>query len=136
MFQFGLLDDLLNFWSSNLDIRKIEEINKMPNSNLLEESSKLHPEVYLVTEYLKDRGEIPIFELLESRKLISKYFALIESSQIDIIWNKNTFLEDRWNINVYPEQFNEISYLEWSNFDSINRNASLDLEFIQRDRDL
>lgn len=136
MFQFGRTDDLMKFWSCPIDLRTVEEINRIKSYNLIQESSKRHPEVYLVSEYLKSNKEETFFELNASRKLVREYFAIIDDSYLGTIWPKYTYFENRWENNSYPDQFNEMKMLDFISPEHESNFLDIENSFIRKDWNL
>lgn len=114
MFMFGLMDDMVGYWSAPLDMRSRKEILFKPNMSMIEYSKFNICEVYLMTNYLKNIGYEINWSLEDSFEVYSKYFAVVDAHSIDLFWNKYTFKEFRWmNYFTPDENFSEMTFLYW-----------------------
>jgi hypothetical protein len=120
MFQFSTTDKLLEFWTVELDDRHIDMVSKEQSSTLREEAKKNLVEVYLTTKYLRKMGETLEYTLADSLKYIFLYFCIMDSENFDIVWPKYTNLSNKWNIQVFPQKFAQISFLDWVSFGKVD----------------
>lgn len=113
MFQFGKTEDLLNYWDQELDERPISELSE-PSHSMRLEGMKLVAEVYLNTNYFKKIMKVnPCFAWKESLDFIRDAFIVADQHALGQTWLKNTHLSNRWNFNLFPHKYYELSHLDW-----------------------
>lgn len=127
-FQFGLLETLSEFWSVVHDYRLSTSGFVFRDTSTLREFAKNEMcEVYLTTSYLRSKGEILDFSLRNSLLMYKKYFHIIDPPLIDLVWDKYTLLEGRWNQSSFPKPYQEMSEGIWLTLEtSIDNLAQLD----------
>lgn len=116
MFLFSDLNSMYDFWDIPYDLRSPDFLlEKCINSANSIEYSKINVcEQYLVTGYLEKCGEQIIWEESHSNKLLTKYFAIIDQSSIDLIWQKYSLKESMWR-NYDGNSLSELSFSDWLN---------------------
>ena len=138
-FQFGLLEVLSEFWSVKHDDRlPTEGFVFTEASNLREFAKNEMCEVFLATQYLRSKGEKLDFTLRHSLLMYKKYFIVLDPSLVDLVWDKYTLLQNRWNQVSFPKPYQEVSEGIWMTLDtSIESLAKLDylLDMPLKDRD-
>jgi hypothetical protein len=138
-FQFGLLEVLNEFWSVKHDDRLPADDFVFTEATSLREFAKNEMcEVFLATQYLRSKGEILDFTLLQSLLMYKKYFIVIDPSLVDLVWDKYTLLQNRWNQVSFPKPYQEMSEGIWMTLGtSIDSLARLDylLDMPLKDRD-
>lgn len=114
MFLFGESTAMYNFWHVPYDMRPSEYLSiQLKSISSHHEYSKLNIcEQYLVTNYLEKCGEQIIWEENHSNKLLAKYFAIIDQSSIDLIWQKYSLKENMWR-NYDGNNLSELSFSDW-----------------------
>jgi hypothetical protein len=87
MLMYGNIDDMLNYWCINMDMRQLEL--KEASAYTIKEFSELRlGEMYLCSKYFEKLGYTLDWTLEQSWKLIAKYFCVIDDSSIDLYWPK------------------------------------------------
>jgi hypothetical protein len=137
-FQFGLIKLLEEYWSLPHDSRLPSEVFVFTKTSSLRDfATNELCEVYLATNYLRSKGEILDFNLRHSLLMYKKYFIVIDPSYVDMVWDKYTLKDGRWNQVYFPMPFQELSEGIWLGLeDSIEELAKLDflLDMPIRDR--
>lgn len=113
MFQFGKTQDLINYWSQDLDRRPNSELTKSSDS-MRSEGKKLVAEVYLNTNYFeKVMGTPPNFSWKENLEFTKNAFVIADKHSLGQLWVKNTHLTNRWDFGFFPHKYYEFSHLDW-----------------------
>ena len=87
MLMYGNIEDMLNYWCVDLDMRQLEL--KEASAYSIKEFSKLRlGEMYLCSKYFEKLGYPLDWTLRQSWKLLAKYFCVIDHSSIDLYWRK------------------------------------------------
>jgi len=117
MLNYGFIDDMINFWSTDLDVRKtIVQESKKPEYTPDKFSFLRICEVYLVTNFLIKIGSKLNWTLEDSYEKIGLHFCIIDKESIDLLWIKYNNLEYRWkNYESSNYLFNEINFKDWLN---------------------
>jgi hypothetical protein len=126
---FGQVDDILKFWSVNLDERDPDVTNhtSKKRETLREYAEWNVAEVYLTTEFLKSIGHIPKWTLDDSLETYRKYFCVIDKESIDLFWNKYSISEYRWLRYQLPfSAFREITFRDWLRIYINNKSYKVD----------
>jgi hypothetical protein len=129
MFHFGRIETLLDYWNIGLDDRNPNESLVITATSLRNYSKLRLAECYLASEYLSKKSLEPNFTLRQSLEFIRDYFIIVDQQAIDLIWNKNTRKEFRYESNVYPSKFQEIQNWEWRAMQS-DLDSFLKFEFL------
>lgn len=112
MFLFGHIDDVMNFWDVEYDHRE-----KLPSYMTLKDYSKARPsEIGYTIDYLERIGEKLDYTLKNSWEMYAKYFCVIDTNTVGLIWPKYSNKIFRWR-NFYGEQdlLEELTFKEWLN---------------------
>lgn len=112
MFLFGHIDDVIKFWDVAYEKRTV-----LPDfSNLVEYSMLELSEIGFTIEYLKKLGENLNFTLKNSWEMYAKYFCVIDTTSVGLIWPKYTNEIFRWR-NFYGKNIllEELTFKEWLN---------------------
>jgi hypothetical protein len=139
LFQFGLIEILVEFWSASPDSRlPVDNFVFTASSNLREYAKKEICEVYLTTNFLRRKGEVLDFSLHNSLLMYRKYFIILDTASIDLVWDKYTSHSNRWNQTSFPKPFQEISEGLWLSLESEMGDLSrldylLDMAFVNQD---
>jgi hypothetical protein len=87
MLMYGNIDDMINYWCVDMDMRQLEL--KDASTYSIKEFSELRlGEMYLCSKYFEKLGYTLDWTLKQSWTLIAKYFCIIDSSLIDLYWPK------------------------------------------------
>ena len=113
MFLFGLTEDVKNYWNSKEDDRNPSNKSYDSDKSMRDYSKLQVNEVYFMCEFLKRNGQIPKWSLNDYWEILKNRFIIIDSSSLDFIWPKYTFIEDRWKDYTKELHFKEITYLDW-----------------------
>ena len=118
MLNYGYIDDMLNFWTAELDDRvEVIKESKRPECTPDKLAFLRICEVYLVTEFLKKIGTKLNWTLEDSFEKIATHFCIIDKESIDLYWYKYNNLEYKWkNYESINYQFNEINFKDWLYF--------------------
>lgn len=115
MFTFGLADDMVRYWSPDLDQRKrdCENLNQS-EWNIVEFARFKFGEVYFAAEYLSSIGRELKWTLEDSWRAYADHFVIVDKESIDLYWNKyNRSKENRYlrYDNIRTDQ--ELTFREW-----------------------
>lgn len=88
MFFYGFLDDIMLYWKVNLDTRRRSEVLIYEEDQRWSRARMC--EVYLSSLFFEKLGISLDWSLKQYWELLGKYFVIINSSEIDLIWNKYT----------------------------------------------
>jgi hypothetical protein len=72
-------------------------------------------EVYVCTDYLRRLGFELDFTLKQNLTFFRDLFIILDSSQVDLIWNKYTYNDDRWAVQDFPNKSQEWNLALWLN---------------------
>ena len=114
MFQFGKTDQLIKYWDVKYDSR----INWEPPQeglSLRQWSMNELCEVYICANYLRNLGYELDFTMKQNLSFFKDLFILVDSTQVDLIWNKYTYKENRFAVEEFPDKFQEWNSSLWSN---------------------
>lgn len=112
MFLFGTLEDVMNFWSMDYERRLV-----LPKFANWVEFAKLEPcEIGATVKYLRKMGEKLDFTLKNSWEMYKKYFCVIDTTAVGLVWPKYTDEIFRWrNFFGNNEGLEELTFKEWVN---------------------
>ncbi len=112
MFLFGHIDDVINFWSMEYDDGK-----PFPEFETVREYCKLQPcEIGFTIKYLNKLGENLDFTLRNSWEMYAKYFIVVDSTTVGLLWPKYTDRIFRWrNFSGQLDLHEELTFKEWFN---------------------
>lgn len=116
MFIYGHIEDMWLYWNVELDQRVFtaDEIKEAGVS--LESFARWRAcEVYLATEFLTKIGRDLNWTLEDSWAAFSDNFCVIDSSHLDLFWNKYSQREYRWLSYDSSIKFQELTFREWLN---------------------
>jgi hypothetical protein len=114
MFQFGKTEQLVRYWDIQYDSR----INWEPPQeglSLRQYSMNEICEVYVCANYLRGLGYQLDFTMKQNLSFFRDLFILMDSTQVDLIWNKGTYMEKRFAVEEFPHKFQEWSFSLWNN---------------------
>ncbi len=112
MWQFGQIDDMLDFWGTPLDTRTAAPVVR----TLKEGMEAKIAEVYLVTEYMKKIGRTVKWSLQDSWEVYAEHFCIVDKETLDLFWYKyESYLEygDKKYTAVSNSQL--LTFAEWFN---------------------
>jgi hypothetical protein len=107
-FTYGNIDDLLKFWSGELDYRKPSD----GRGNLEEYARQRLAEVYFATSFLERTGEDLDWTLAHYWRVLGDRFVVVDSMFLDLHWPKYTDIENRWGWKA-SAKFREVSHASW-----------------------
>ena len=113
MFQFSSLKTIIDYWSCPYDQRLVGDLNPYPESTMRHSGLLRIAETYLVTNYMKLNGIDPDNSFKQSLEIYRDLFCILDSSAVELIWNKYSQNENMWRISTFPDKFYEISYWDW-----------------------
>jgi hypothetical protein len=114
MFQFAQTDQLLKYWSVPYDSRNISELPQ-ESLSLRQWSMNEMCEVYVCANYLRRLGYQLDFTMEQNLSFFRDLFILIDSTHVDLIWNKYTYKENRFGVEQFPDKTLEWNFSLWSN---------------------
>jgi hypothetical protein len=131
MFQFGETSQIIKYWDAPLDSR-ISISSSESLESLREISKREWVEVYVCTHYLRKLGIDLDFTLNQNLKIFRDLFIIVDSSSLDLIWNKYSFNSDPGYVQPLPHKKFEWNSSIWrnldKNFDSLSKlDAILDV---------
>lgn len=111
MFMFGDVDDILKYWSCELDKRENFEYKTLYDFMTCKIS-----ELYFTTEYLK-KINVPVEMTINSAwENYARYFCVIDAASIGMFWPKYSNEFNRWrNFTGETPMLEELSFKEWFN---------------------
>lgn len=116
MFHFGLTKSLTAYWEVDLDPRKPSELS-FTNLVDLESFSRANlVETYLQVAYMKKHNILPNYTLDDSMNSYATLFAIIDESEIGLVWTKYSHNRKSWASNNFPNKFEELTASEWLYF--------------------
>jgi WavE lipopolysaccharide synthesis len=119
MFTYGYIDDMLLYWDSQLDDRKLTDVDFQPNYSLRMFAKWRFAEVYLVTEFLQKIGRKQLWTLKDSWRVFTDHFIIIDQAQLDLFWPKYNRCEFRWrsysHMGLKGKFKEEMMFKDWFN---------------------
>jgi hypothetical protein len=106
MLQFGQSSDLLNFWDVDLFVE-----NDLKNISLIKKNIFTHS--YLTMKFLKKNNINCKWSMLDSFRILSELFCIVDKEFFDLHWNKYDCREYRWKSYKNPRQTFEINFYFW-----------------------
>ena len=125
-FLFGEINDMVTYWSPELDSRKFDD-KQIHFKNLREFSEWRICEVYFCTEFLKRTGWELKWTLEDYWKMLVSRFCVIDAISIDLLWPKYSNREfGPWSTYSLQEGgLTELGFRDWTllyaGIDSIER---------------
>jgi hypothetical protein len=114
MFQFGKTDQVIKYWDVPYDLRE-DSSHPFGHRSLRAYSMAEVCEVYVCTDYLRRLGFELDFTLKQNLTFFRDLFIILDSSQVDLIWNKYTYNDDRWAVQDFPNKSQEWNLALWLN---------------------
>lgn len=111
MFTFGATEDILRYWSGNLDHRELVE--PIVAKNHREFSVQQVCEVKYCSDFLSETGWDLQWTLEDSWSAIASRFLVLDACAIDLYWPKYTNEEERWRTYDGSPRFQEIDFSFW-----------------------
>tara|TARA_Y100000589_G_scaffold61480_1_gene52619 strand:+ start:337 stop:1350 length:1014 start_codon:yes stop_codon:yes gene_type:complete len=112
MFLFGFTEDVFNYWNTKYDERL--EINKFYRKFTMKEYClERINEVYFMTDFLERNGHKLKWNLKDYWSILKNRFIVIDSSSLDFLWPKYSFIEERWKNYDKNLVFKEICFSDW-----------------------
>lgn len=129
MFSFGHIDDMVLYWSPELDNKEDQEIS---GDSIRIFCSKPVCEVYFCTEFLKKIGRKNEFTLEDSWNAFVNHFCIVDSTTaLDLFWNKyGRHSEYRYTVYDAIKTSQELNFREWLNLYAGIYNKSNIPEFV------
>lgn len=113
MFMFGDIDDMLLYWDSKLDDRKMMK-NDIPKMSVLEIAKLKLAEIYLCTNFLDKIGYTYDFTLSDTWKVYADKFYIIDFEQLQLFWGKYAWRNE-----------SRFYYTEKHSFELLNQSESV-----------
>jgi hypothetical protein len=113
MFQFGHIDDMIRYWSAPYDTRT----GPAPITRTVQEATEARiAEPYLVTEFLKQIGRMPLGTNADSWDVYAKHFCIVDRETLDLFWYKYNFYQE-YQFKDYRGITNNqlLTFAEWFN---------------------
>ena len=130
MFMFGYIDDMMLYWDSELDDRKV--LNTKQNMTKKEFAMLRSSEVYLCTNYLKKIDHEINWELDDYWYILSRYFIVLNKEDCQMYWLKyEKYLEDRFMIAGKNTNTLEFGFLDWiQKYNNRLQPSEIDYQFL------
>jgi hypothetical protein len=117
MFQFGFIDDLIDFWTvSENDIRAFSNyVSQNTRTFKIPSYAVEVPEIILCALYLKKKNHVLKWTQNDFEEVLINYFIVIDKELIDIYWTKYKPIE---NPNEYYSEnasLYEFKFVDWFN---------------------
>jgi hypothetical protein len=114
MFQFGKTDQIIKYWDVPFDDR--DSLPQTVDQISLRDFSKSEVcEVYVCADYLRRLGFMLDFTMKQNLSIFRDLFIILDSSHVDLLWNKYTYSSDRWAVQEFPHRSQEWNFALWSN---------------------
>jgi hypothetical protein len=117
MFQFGKTLQVAKYWDVSFDFREGLDDFLKPLS-LRDYSREEICEVYVCANYLRSLGLKLDFSMSQNLAIFRDLFIVLDASEVDLLWNKYTYDENRWAIEEFPHKNQEWNFAIWVNLDS------------------
>lgn len=111
--QFGLFQDIKDFWGLELDSRRESDLKYPKPKNMKEESENSVCEVFLTRNYLAKIGYLFEDNLLGSLKAFADVFIVVDADQIGLIWTKYGFVANGRGFLPENSPFLELTQNRW-----------------------
>lgn len=93
---FGLTEDVLNYWSCQLDSRLNIPLGKEHFETLFAQSKAELPETYLAVKYLEKIGVPLNWTVKDWWEIATTNFVVTDANSLDFFWPKYSRREHRW----------------------------------------
>jgi len=111
--QFGLFQDVKEFWGLDLDVRQESDLKYTQPKNMKEESENSICEIFLTRNYLAKIGYLFEDNLLGSLKAFADIFIIVDPDQIGLIWTKYSFAASERDFLPETSPFLELTQNRW-----------------------
>jgi len=111
--QFGLFQDIKDFWGLDLDSRQEKDLKYPKPKNMKEESENAVCEIFLTRNYLARVGYSFEDNLLGSLKTFMEVFIIVDPRQIGLIWTKYSFAASERDLLPENSPFLELTQDRW-----------------------
>jgi len=113
---FGHIDDMVAFWSADLDNRRFSEAEiSQANRSIKVLSEHKIAEIYLVTEFFKKINRPILWTLEDSWQAFADHFIVADKESVDLFWPKYQHTEFRWLSYDTIKTSMEMNFREWFN---------------------
>ena len=117
MFQFGKTLQLVKYWDVSFDYRENMDACLKPLS-MRDYSREEICEVYICANYLRALGFKLDFTMSQNLAIFRDLFIVLDAFDVELIWNKYTYDENRWATEEFPHKNQEWNFAIWVNLDS------------------
>jgi len=126
MFLFGNTIDVFSYFDCKYDLRNFQDY-KINMDSQREFSKENICEVYLMTEFLKRKGECISWTLSHSLEIFKNRFIIVDGSTLDFFWPKYSFIEDRWLDFKSEVNSKELTFSKWMRIYTSNYEINEDI---------
>lgn len=116
MFQFGKTLQVIKYWDVPFDFRGSLNAPAEPLS-LRDYSREEISEVYVCANYLRSLGLALDFSMDQNLRIFRDMFIVLDASNVDLLWNKYTYNENRWATEEFPHKNQEWNFALWVSLD-------------------
>ena len=112
MLMYGNIDDMLNYWDVEMDMRKLEL--KGPRDYTIKEFSQLRlGEMYFCSKYFEKMGYQLDWTLQQAWELLAKHFCVIDDSSIDLYWPKYDLRNEYRYRYYFAHSLQAMTFSDW-----------------------
>jgi hypothetical protein len=104
--QFGKTTDMFNFWNVDFFLKSQLHSLSLKNKSIFLNS-------YLVVKFLKKNNIQIKWSILDTFKILSELFCIVDKEFFDLFWDKYDAREYRWKSYRNPRQTMEINFYTW-----------------------
>lgn len=112
--QISEIDNLIKYWSCDLDTRETNQSAWPFSKNLsMRQHSELKlSEVYLAFNYVKSQNDKAKFTFEDWTKALTRHFLIFEDREIGLVWGKYSFNQSRFGQNTLANPLYELTSLD------------------------
>jgi len=112
MLMYGDIDDMLKYWSVDLDLRRLD-IKQAGDYSIREFSQLRLGELYLCSKYFEKLGYTLDWTLKQSWELLARYFCVVDDPSVDLFWPKYD-LRKEFRYKYYTEHpLQHMTFTDW-----------------------
>lgn len=112
MLMFGDVDDLLLYWSSNLDSRVINR-DQLEGLTAVEYAKERLAETYLCTDFLQRIDYSLEWTLRDSWNVYKTFFCVVDNEMFDMYWYKHERIKSRRFDYYFPHGYQVLKFNDW-----------------------
>jgi hypothetical protein len=107
MFFFGVIDDMSNFWRITHDSKRLNDVVPEKAELFIRQKTA---EGYLIERFFQFVDYEPSWDKKDSNKFISKYFVILDDSELGHFWFKYDYWKQERHVNFLDRK---LSFMQW-----------------------